>query len=227
MEELIAELEQMASPDEIENISRFYRGGDPDTTVMGVQIGQIFPVANKYTPLPLEKVQKMLDDNRYEFRMAAMAILDFKTQQKSINEGDRQKLYECHIRKHDRINSWDLADRAAPRVVGEHLFSNDRRRLDALAQSPGPHRRRTAIVATYAFIKRGEIEDAFRIATILAGDRGEYVQKAVASWTREAGKSDAAALEDFLRINKSRSPRTTITNASKPPPLEIRKSLMS
>lgn len=49
----------------------------------------------------------------------------------------------------------------------------------------------------------------------LASDRDDYVQEAIASWTREAGKSDQKALVRFLTDGKNRLPRSTILAASK------------
>ncbi len=188
---------------------------------MGVPIGKVFPVAKRYRDLSLEEVETLLEDPRYEVRMAAVAILDFKAQRK-LAETDRMALFDLYLRRHDRINNWDLIDRAAIRVVGEHLVDKDRSVLDDLAASDDPHRRRTAIVACHAFTKRGELGDIFRIATRLADDPDEYVQKAIASWTREAGKRDQGALVAFLMENKGRLKRSTITGASKLLPEDLR-----
>ena len=46
--------------------------------------------------------------------------------------------YDLYLRRHDRINNWDLVDRAAPHVVGEYLVDNDRSVLDRLATSAIP-----------------------------------------------------------------------------------------
>lgn len=113
-------------------------------------------------------------------------------------------------------------DRAAPHVVGEFLVDRDRSVLERLARSGNPHERRTAIVATHAFLRRGETAETFRLAEVLAGDRDEYVQKAIASWVREAGKRDPAVLADFLARNAERLPRPTLTAASKLLPEELR-----
>ena len=221
---LIAELEDIAEPSEIDNVRRFFKGGDPETDVMGVSIGKVFPVAKRFVALGLEDVEALLEDRRYEVRMAAVAILDFKARRKGVTAADREALCELYLRRHDRINNWDLVDRAAPHVVGEFLIDGDRKVLDRLAGSDDPHERRTALVSTYAFIRRGEVADTFRIAERLAEDPDRYVQKAIASWTREAGKRDEKALIRFLTANRDRLPRPTMTAASKllPPPVRER-----
>ena len=221
---LMAELQDIADPSEVDKVRRFFRGGDPATDVMGVSIGKVFPVARRFVTLGLDDVETLLDDRRYEVRMAAVAILDFKARQRRLPAADREALCELYLRRHDRINNWDLVDRAAPHVVGEFLVDGDRTVLDRLARSDDPHERRTALVSTYAFIRRGEVADTFRIAERLAEDPDEYVQKAIASWTREAGKRDQDALIRFLTANRDRLPRPTMTAASRllPPPVRER-----
>ncbi len=162
------------------------------------------------------KVQTLalLNDQRYEIRMAAVSILDFKARLKTISNAERQALYDLYLRRHDRINNWDLVDRAAPHVIGEFLVDRDRRVLDDLARSGNPHERRTALVCTHAFIKLGQVADTFRIAEMLVQDPDDYVQLALASWVREASKHDPAALLHFLKEAKGKLPKSTMTAAS-------------
>jgi 3-methyladenine DNA glycosylase AlkD len=108
-------------------------------------------------------------------------------------------LYELYLLHHRFINTWEMVDRAAPYVVGGYLFDKSRGPLDKLAKSKEPMERRTAIVATYFFIRQGQIDDTFRIAELLVADEHYYVQLAVGSWIREAGKRDKQRLVGFHR----------------------------
>lgn len=224
-EQLVEALKKLAEPQHVESVARFFKGADSKTKILGVPIGQVFPVAKRFSDLTLPEVERLLDDPHYEVRMAAVAVMDFQARRKRLADEQRKALFDLYLRRHDRINNWDLVDRAAPHVVGEYLLERDRSVLDRLAESKSPHERRTAIVSTHAFIKRGETADTFRIAERLADDPDEYVQKAVASWTREAGKQDQKALVAFLRANKSKLPRRTFTAASKPLPAAVRDRL--
>jgi len=223
--DVIAALEAAADPADIDYVARFYRGGDPSTEVMGVRMPKVFPIAKNFVSLSLDGVDSLLDDNRYEVRMAAVAIMDFQARQKKLDPAHRQALFDLYLNRHDRLNNWDFVDRAAPHVIGEYLVGGDRSILDQLARSDNPHERRTALVATYAFITRGEVADTFRIAETLADDADDYVQKAIGSWTREAGKRDVPALVSFLTANTDRLPRTTITAAAKLLPEEVKRRI--
>jgi 3-methyladenine DNA glycosylase AlkD len=212
---LIADLEAMARPEAIPTVARFFAGKDTGTIILGVPIGSIFPVAKRYKALPLAEINHLLDDNRYEVRMAGISVMDFQAREKKISDADRKALFDLYLARHDRINNWDLVDRAAPYVVGEYLLNRGRSVLEDLAGSGDPHRRRTAIVATYAFLRRKDTEWTFHVADLLAGDADIYVQKAIASWTREAGKTAPDALKAFLAKNADILPRTTVREASK------------
>ncbi|MET1416692.1 DNA alkylation repair protein [Roseibium sp. HPY-6] len=223
--DVIAALEEVADSAKIDYVAKFFRGDDPDTQIMGVPMPKVFPIAKAYTDLPLTEVDALLDDPRYEVRMAAVSVMDFQARKKRLPDENRKALFDLYLRRHDRLNNWDFVDRAAPHVIGGYLLDKDRSLLDRLARSKNPHERRTAIVSTFAFIRRGDVSDTFRIAGLLVDDENTYVQKAIGSWTREAGKKDPAALMAFLEKYKDRLPRTTMTIAAKHLTIEHRVSL--
>ncbi len=213
--DLIAALEDAADPSKVDYVAKFFRGDDPDTQIMGVQMPKVFPIAKAFTELSLTEIDRLLDDPRYEVRMAAVSVMDFQARKKRLPDDHRKALFDLYLRRHDRLNNWDFVDRAAPHVIGEYLLDKDRSLLDQMARSLNPHERRTAIVSTFAFIRRGDVADTFRIAAMLADDKDTYVQKALGSWTRDAGKKDQDALMAFLHEYKDRLPKPTMTIAAK------------
>jgi 3-methyladenine DNA glycosylase AlkD len=145
--------------------------------------------------------------------MGAVSIMDFQARDKKTTPERRKELYELYIDRHDRINNWDMVDRSAPYVVGGYLFDKSRAPLYKLAKSKKPCERRTAIVATYFFIRQNEVDDTFKIAEILVNDKDELVNKAVGSWIREAGKRDEKQLISFLERFAGSMPRVTLRYA--------------
>lgn len=176
--------------------------------------------------MSLADVETLLDSRYYEVRLGAVSIMDFQARSKRTTPEQRQALFELYIRRHDRINNWDLVDRAAPHVVGGYLADKPREVLYRLSRSRNPWERRTAIVSTYFFIRQGDVEDTFAIAEILVNDRHELVQKAVGSWIREAGKKDQKRLVQFLTRHSATMPRTILRYAvEKLPPAQRAKFL--
>ncbi len=212
--DVTAALTEIADPGQVAYVSRFYAGSLPDNRVMGVPMPKVFPIAKAHRDLPLDQIELLLDDPHYEVRMAAVSIMDAQAAKARLPEEARKALFDLYLRRHDRIDTWDLVDRAAPKVIGRYLVDKDRGVLDRLAQSENPWERRTAIVATFAFIRLGEVDDTLRLAQRLIEDLHPYVQKAIGSWLREAGKKDESRLVAFLQDHAAQMPKPTLRVAA-------------
>ena len=216
--QVLEKLESLSSREDAVKVRRFFRGNDDgsarDNKIMGVAFGKIFGVAKTFRQAPLTEIEKLLASPFYEARMAAVSIMDFQARAKSTTPSHRKALFDLYIRRHDRINNWDLVDRSAPHVVGRYLMDQSRDVLYRLARSRNPWKRRTAIVSTYYFIRAGEVDDTFRIAELLLDSDHELVQKATGSWLREAGKKDPRQLVRFLEKHAARMPATTLRYAT-------------
>jgi 3-methyladenine DNA glycosylase AlkD len=117
------------------------------------------------------------------------------------------------MKRHDRINNWDLVDVSAPYVVGGYLFDKPRNVLYKLARSKNMWERRTAIVSTYYFIRQGDVADTFKIAEMLIDDDQDLIHKATGGWIREAGKKEPLRLLRFLDKHAATMPRTALRYA--------------
>lgn len=188
-----AALEAEASADERAKIQR--RMTDTRTEVIGVRMGTVFDIAKANTRMPLAEVDRLLDSDAYEMRMAAVSILDFKARTK---DADREALYELWMRRLDRLDTWDYIDRAAPRVVGWYLLDKPRDVLFELARSPDRWHRRLAITAAFWIIRSGDLDDALALCEILADDPERLVQTNVGVALREIDRADPHRLEQFL-----------------------------
>jgi 3-methyladenine DNA glycosylase AlkD len=193
--------------------SRYFAGDDKMNKNLNVRMSAIFSLARQFETLSLNEVEKLLDSDYYEARMGAVSIMDFQARNKKTSAAIRKQLFDLYINRHDRINNWDLVDRSAPYVVGGYLFDKSRAILYKLAKSKNVWERRTAIVATYFFIRQNDTDDTFKLAELLVNDKYELVNKAVGSWVREAGKRDPQRLLDFLDKYAAEMPRITLRYA--------------
>ena len=188
-----AALEAAASVEERGKIQG--RMTDAGTQVIGVRMGTVFEIARANARMPLSEVDRLLDSDAYEMRMAAVSILDFQARTKGV---DRAALYELWMRRLDRIDTWDYIDRAAPRVVGWYLLDRPRDVLFDLARSDDRWHRRTAITAAFWIIRSGDLDDPLALCEILAADPEHLVQTNVGVALREIGRVDRGRLEGFL-----------------------------
>jgi hypothetical protein len=149
-----------------------------------IPMRELFALAKAFPAASVADMERLLDGPTHEHKVAAVSLMDFRARRKKIDDDQRRELYELYRRRHDRIDTWDLVDRAAPHAVGGFLHPRSRAPLDELAASEHWYERRTAIVATWYFIRLGETADTFRIGATLAHDPVELVQKAVGGWVR-------------------------------------------
>ena len=202
------------SKGEAEKIQRYVKGdGKTKNKFIGVRMKTLFDTAKTYIQLPVKEIKKLLSSPYYEARMGAVSIMDFQARNKKFTEEYKKVLFDLYLEKHRYINNWDMVDRSAPHVVGGYLADKSRGILYRLARSKNVHERRTAIVSTYYFIRKGEISDTFKLAEILVHDPEESIHKAVGSWIREAGKKDKLQLTNFLDVHAGTMPRVMLRYA--------------
>lgn len=184
-----------------------------ENSILGVPMGAIFALAKQNVAMPNDELVKLLSSDFHEARVGAVSIMDFQARGKTTSEAQKKWLYDTYLKYHHLINNWDLVDRAAPYVVGGYLFDKSREPLYELAKSKDMWERRTAIVATYFFIRKGEVDDTFKIAELLLGDKEDLLHKAVGGWLREAGKKDPERLIAFLDKYAASMPRVMLRYA--------------
>jgi len=187
---------------------------DEDDVILGVRMGQVFVLAKEFMDMPLDEIEKLLESLIHEARVGAVSIMDFQARSKKTTEARRKKLFDLYIKRHDRINTWDLVDRSAPYVVGGYLFDKPRKILYKLARSKKMPERRTAIVSTGYFIRQGDVDDTFKIAEMLIDDEHDLIHKATGWMLRAAGGVDRQKLVNFLDMYAGSMPRVTLRYAT-------------
>jgi 3-methyladenine DNA glycosylase AlkD len=215
--DFIEKLKNYQSATELEKIQRYFKSGSGEygegDKFMGIRMGQVFALAKEFINMEPNEIEKLLENPVHEVRTGAVSIMDFQARSKNFSEGRKKELFDLYIKRHDRINNWDLVDRSAPYVVGSYLFDKPRTILYKLAHSKNIWARRTAIVCTYYFIKNGEVEDTFKIAEILLKDKHDIIHKATGSWLRTAGTKNKQELINFLDRFAATMPRVTLRYA--------------
>jgi 3-methyladenine DNA glycosylase AlkD len=211
-DEFLKKLEALRSPTVAKSHGNL--AADEDDAILGVRMGQVFALAKEYMNMPLDEVEAMLESPIHEMRVGAVSIMDFQARSKKTTEKRRKELFDLYIRRHDRINTWDLVDRSAPWVVGSYLVDRPRKVLYKLAKSKKMPERRTAIVSTLYFIGKGDVDDAFKLAEIMLHDKEDLIHKANGWALRFAGDKDRQQLISFLDNHAATMPRVTLRYAT-------------
>ena len=208
----IERLKTYQSPAEREKIQRYFKtpSNSEVDQFIGVRMGQVFALAKEFITMTPDEIEKLLESKIHEIRAGGCSILDKQARSKKTSPAQRKELYDLYLRRHDRINNWDLVDVCAIYVVGGYLFDQPRKILYKLARSNNMWERRTSIVSTAYFIRKGELDDTYKIAEVLLDEKEDLVHKATGWMLRFAGDKDRPRLLKFLDKHAAIMPRVAL-----------------
>jgi len=213
----IEKLKTLQSDTELKKIQRYFKSGEGQygegDEFMGVKMGQLFALAIAFSGMPIGEIEKLLESNIHEVRVGAISIMDKESRSKKITAGRNKEFYELYMRRHDRINNWDLVDLGCLHMTGSYLFDKPKQPLYKLAKSKNIWERRTAILSTCYFIRKGDTDETFKIAALLLKDKEDLIHKATGWMLRFAGDKEPAKLIAFLDQYAAVIPRTLLRNA--------------
>lgn len=209
------ELLALADTEKAAFFPRFFKCGTGEygegDKFIGVTVPQVRAVAKRHSDASLSDVKALLGDPIHECRLLALVILVL--QFADGDDAEQKRIVDFYVKNKKRVNNWDLVDSSAHQILGEYLVDRNRGILEEYAKSDHLWTQRIAIVATFAFIRRGELDDTFDIADMLLTHSHDLIHKAVGWMLREAGKRDEKALKRFLKTRYPRMPRTMLRYA--------------
>jgi 3-methyladenine DNA glycosylase AlkD len=130
---------------------------------------------------------------------------------------------------HGHAASWAAVDLLAPAVLTPLIEGQPTllARLERWTRDRSLWVRRAAAVAVIPLARHGRaLAPAYRIAAALARDEHDLIHKATGWLLREAGKTDMARLERFLRVRGPRFSRTSVRYAIERFPAAKRRRLL-
>ena len=208
-------LEAIASSERAFLSQRFFKTGEGEygegDVFMGITVPTLRLIAKASIKLPLDEVEKLLQEKYHECRVTALLILVERF--KKAIESDRGAIATLYLRNTHRINNWDLVDLSAHYILGKYLMDKDRSILHQLADSTWLWDQRIAVISTFEFIRNGDYTDNLILAEKLLNHRHDLMHKAIGWMLREIGKRNKSVELDFLMQFSTRMPRTMLRYA--------------
>lgn len=248
-EEVKAELETHVDAEKAAFFPRFFKNGPGQYGEHDKFIGVTVPlqrkVAKKYQSITLDEIKKLLTSPIHEHRLTGVMILVGQYEKKASDQDELFNFYlhilydhttkqsapdytvDSHAKQRSGIDTWDIVDSSAHKIVGRHLLDKPRDLLYELASSPELWQNRVALVATYTLSKSGDTQDIFRLSEQLLNHPHDLIHKASGWMLREAGKVDLQKLEAFLNQHAHTMPRTMLRYAIEKLPKEKRQKYLS
>ncbi len=216
LNELRKDLRAQADPGKAEILQKFFKTGPGEygegDIFSGLVASKIRVLSKRYSCLNVRDAEILLSSPIHEERLCALLILVLKFEKG--NDPEKAEIYRRYLKNTGYINSWDLVDLTADRIIGAFLKDRDKAVLYKLAGSKNMWERRIAILATFHFIKNGLSAQTFAVAGILLNDEHDLIHKAVGWMLREVGKCiDIDTEERFLRSRYKKMPRTMLRYA--------------
>lgn len=178
---------------------------------MGITVPVLRKIAKRFMTISLEELGFLIQSQINEERLLTLIML--AAQYKAGALAQKEEIYQFYRTNMRHINNWNLVDSSAHLIIGAHLFERDRDVLEELAASQNLWERRIAIVSTWYFIRKSDLEWTFKIAKLLLNDSHDLIHKAVGWMLREAGKKDEARLVSFLCDHAYQMPKTMLRYA--------------
>lgn len=212
--EIKESLIEIGNEEKAKNLRWFFKTGKGQygegDLFLGITVRENRMIAKHYMDTPLEELELLIADPYHEVRFCALLILveQFKKQ-----KAQRERIVEFYLSHTQYINNWDLVDLSCPAILGNYLLDKERSLLDRLIHSNLLWEQRIAIVTNWTLIRKGELDDIFRLAEVVLNHPHDLMQKATGWMLREAGKKDKERLCHFLGKYHTTMPRTTLRYA--------------
>ncbi len=209
------ELRKFATTERAESNAWFFKTGKghygEGDLFLGVRVPDTRSIVKAHLKeVTLEDSFELLKSKYHEDRLAGVIVMTemFKL---TTTEEVKKKIFKAYLAHAHEINNWDLVDASASVIVGEYLLDKDRAVLYKLVKSKVLWERRIAVVATWAFIRKGDYQDIFALGELLLNDKHDLMHKAVGWMLREVGKNcDIQTLNIFLDKHMRTMPRTML-----------------
>ena len=180
---------------------------------LGLSMPQQHALAKQFITLPIDQTEQLVRDAYHECRMTGLLIWYQARDRRKALFALRTAIMERYLANRHHVNNWDLVDLSATALVGETLLTDERLLLYELAEEAHLWTQRIALVATLAFIRKGQFADTFALVEQLFASPYGLVQSAIGWMLREVGKRNEAALEEFLHDHVRSLSRLALRNA--------------
>ena len=208
-------LQALSDAEKREIFPRFFKAGKGEygegDRFLGVTVPNIRAIAKLHKDISIEEIRELIQSEWHEVRLCALIIMVENSKKK--DEALRKELFNLYLSQTKRINNWDLIDLSCRFIIGEYLLDKSRDILYHLAQSPLLWDNRIAIVSTYAFIRKGQLEDTYALSDLMMQHPHDLMHKAIGWMLREAGKRDSERLYDYVMSHRADMPRTMLRYA--------------
>lgn len=236
MNPLLSEILSLSDPSQVAGLSRFFKTGPGQygegDRFLGIKVPATRSVVRRlWNETGFDELEECIRSEYHEVRLAALLSLVQIFLHSKKDEALQKRCVDFYLSHTEYINNWDLVDLSCYEILGRWLLDKDRSLLYNLAKDGKTiWEQRMGIVSTMQFLRKGELDDTYKIAEIFLDKPQpihDLLQKAVGWLLRDAGKRDPDRLRAWINANVKRMPRTMLRYAIEKFPEEERKTILN
>ncbi len=226
MQEMIAKFMQHRNTDQSPQMSRFFKTGPGQygegDHFLGIKVPVTRTLLKPYRgKFDYPEYAALLASEWHEIRFAALLLLVDQANRlaKKQDTAALRKLVDFYDQHLHQANNWDLIDMSAKDIMYAYWSTAKTNKaeirafLKKWAKSDNLWRQRAAMLATFASLHLGSLDETFWLAEYFIDHPHDLMHKACGWMLREAGKRDRDALRGFLQKFHTRLPRTALRYA--------------
>ena len=126
IKQLREELKSRANPEKAVMLQKFFKTGKGQygegDVFLGITVPETRELAKKHHNFPLNKIKTLLNSRIHEERLLAILLLVHKYQ----NQANEEEIVKFYLNNTKRVNSWDLVDLSADKILGPYLKDKDK-----------------------------------------------------------------------------------------------------
>lgn len=228
VEQIKKSLVELADEERAKHSARYFKTGPGEYAegdrFLGVKVPEQRRIARRFREAHLSDATALLKSPIHEERLTALFLMVGIYQRSARDQEAQERVVRAYLKNLRWVNNWDLVDASAPKIWGNWLLERERRPLYEQIDEKSLWVRRVALLATSAFIDRGDGADALALCKRVLDDPEDLIHKASGWMLREVGERvSRSALRGFLREHASQMPRTMLRYAIEKLPPEERK----
>jgi len=229
-EEIIESLKQLTNPEGVVTTQRYFKR---PVSTYGIKAATIRRITQDWQRRlkpawdlnpAVELCNLLIQEEELESKLVRILILSGFTR---LFEPNLLSILKKWVEHH--ADNWAVVDTLASSVLSPLIdkYPGIIPEITPWTDSPVLWVRRAAIVTFVPHARKGKyLDSAYAISESLFNDTEDLIHKAVGWLLREAGKTDAPRLEEFLLTHGPKIPRTTVRYAIERFPEPQRKRLL-
>lgn len=218
VEDIKNALAELSIPEKAAFFPKFFKTGKGEygegDLFLGVKVPDQRAVAKDfYDKISLEEIAELLNSDYHEHRLTAVFMLVLKFE-KAKDKNVKKEIADFYLNNLKGINNWDIVDSSCYKILGRYAFENDLDEiLIRLSEAENMWHKRIAVVGTMHHVKKGNFELTKKLVLKNLLHSHDLMHKANGWLLREMGNKNEKELLDFLNVNYSKMPRTSLRYA--------------